>query len=78
MLIMSDLKLMGQEVAVLNNFLIQLVDRIGKLCNKAKEFLPEVILILCSIFNQMPIINLHILPTSNLLSYGACNSSSIY
>ena len=38
---MSDLKLSADETSLLNNFFIQLIDRIGKICLKAKQFLPE-------------------------------------
>jgi hypothetical protein len=42
LLLMSDLKLSPDEIAMLNNFFIQLIDRIGKICVKVKFFLPDV------------------------------------
>lgn len=43
MLLMSDVKLQADEITALNNFFIQFGDRVGKICAKVKEYLPEVV-----------------------------------
>lgn len=59
MLLFSDARLNAEETVMLNNFFIQIIDRIGKICAKAKEFLPEVnVMLLYSIFKQMWIVNM--------------------
>lgn len=54
LLLMSDLKLSADETSLLNNFFIQLIDRIGKICLKAKQFLPEVQTPIFAVFRSQP------------------------
>jgi len=51
---MSDLKLSADETSLLNDFFIQLIDRIGKICLKAKQFLPEVQTPIFAVFRSQP------------------------